>query len=148
MSVCGARTWVGTPIELVTCTRNDGHDGPHGGSSALLMGSHTWDTPRLHHGRHVFSPTSAREIIASLQRQLDALDPDAAIAEAERRMVEAFRYYVDLRRIRSELLDTTDEDGELGALGAAVSCAASASCAARSVWVRIVEARDAKDGGA
>jgi len=83
---CGTRTWV-TPDEMVTCIREHGHADQHSDG-----GDNWWDSPSV--VEHVVGyerdrpmlPEEGRTLIASLQRQLDALalDPDAALAEAAR----------------------------------------------------------------
>ena len=84
---CEARTWV-SPDEMVVCDRGAGHLLRHVGDSK--DGRIAWDEAR------VFSPlfssddesdwtaSRARVLVASLQSQLAALDPNLAVAEAEK----------------------------------------------------------------
>lgn len=170
--ICGARTWV-TPDEMVTCDRPAGHDADPKRIGVLLdpesahaCGLHTWRDPKhavsaverfkgrgegyadrpvrlmIHGAPLAFTPTEARNIRDLIQEQLDALDPDAAIAEAERRMLDAFD-----RRVR--LVRISDLYGEpLDVIEAAAEEAKRAQREAFDAWASLVEARDAKGGGA
>lgn len=126
--ICGARTWV--LGEEVTCTRNHGH-GQHGGGCARLMGAHAWD----------YTAAELRALADGLMRRADALDPAAAIAEAERRMVEAWSRYERLCRVRGEF-------DRKPALNDIVSRAWADWHELTDTWLALVEARDAKGGGA
>ena len=135
--ICGARTWV-TPDECVTCDRTDRHE-CHDGPSR--RGRRDWYSATcvcLVDGmRRELKPDEARALIASLQRQLDALDPDAAIAEAERRMVaaqaRAHVMSVQTKRNSSALVRYRNE-------------AYRAETEALDTWLALVEARDTKGG--
>lgn len=136
---CGARTWV-SPDDLVTCDRTDRHE-CHDGPSR--RGRRDWYSATcvcLVDGmRRELKPDEARALIASLQRQLDALDPDAAIAEAERRMVEAHRHVVDM-------VAAVDACGGRGGRVSVGDRARAARRAAYDAWLALVEARGTKGG--
>lgn len=142
--ICGARTWV-TPDEMATCEREHGHDGQH--RAVVGFGIARWADPMcclMADAPVVFpSPSEARALVTSLQAQLDALDPDAAIAEAERRMVEARRHADDMARLASMY-----SRGPGDPLRAAHDDAVTRLGVAVSAWRLLVEARDAKGGGA
>lgn len=139
MPVCGARTWV-TPDEVVTCKCERGHDDKHQADASFgLVG---WREPvcrfvlgNINRTEHVWSPGSTRALIASLQRQLDALDPDAAIAEAERRMVAA--------QARAHVL-SVQTNRNSSALVRYRNEAYRTETEAFDEWLALVEARDAK----
>lgn len=89
--ICGARTWV-APDESVSCNRERGHNDKHTATASFgLVG---WREPACRFvvgsTEHVWKIAETRALVASLQRQLDALDPGVAIAEAEQRMNEAW----------------------------------------------------------
>lgn len=139
--ICGARTWV-TPDEMATCDRNRGHEGDH--NCIASRGFVEWRTPNCRFsvgnalGEFVFvwPIEDTRDLARRLQRQLDALDPDAAVAEAERRMLDAFD-----RRVR--LVRIADLYGEpLGPIEAAAEEAKTAQRAAYDAWLELVEARE------
>jgi hypothetical protein len=93
----------------------------------------------------------AREVIADLQRQLDALDPDAAIAEAECAWLAALERAATLDAMLSEVCDAETSSPfarRRDALLAAVKRADAHAEQAEAAWLRLVEARDAKGGGA
>lgn len=89
---------------------------------------------------HVWTPDEARAVRDRIQRQLDALDPDAAIAEAERRMVEARRQADDMARLASMY-----SRGPGDPLRSAHDNAVTRLGAAVSAWRALVESRDAKE---
>ena len=86
------------------------------------------------------SVDEARALVASLQRQLDALDPDAAIADAERRMIEAHRRARDLSDMEDNALDQRLRPR----LGMARRRAYAETSRLGEEWLALVEARDAK----
>lgn len=90
------------------------------------------------------SVDEARALVASLQRQLDALDPDAAIAEAERRMVEAWERARALSGMAGSVLSNVEETL---ALEHARDCALETWDVRKAAWLELVEAREAKGGG-
>lgn len=93
----------------------------------------------------------ARELIADLQSQLDALDPDAAVAEAERAWLAALERAATLDAMLSEVRDVEASSPfarRRDALLAAVKRADAHAEQAEAAWLALVEARDAKGGGA
>lgn len=86
---------------------------------------------------------AADEIERLCEPHLDALDPDAAIAEAERRMVDAAIRCSALSRIANDAGVLTSRI----ALERAHVNAARAEANAVAAWLALVEARDAKGGG-
>lgn len=99
----------------------------------------------IHGAPLAFTPREARNIRGLIQEQLDALDPYAAIAEAERRMLDAFDRRMRLLRI---LASDFYSPGSVVRIGAAVEAASAERFAAYNAWLALVEARDAKGGGA
>ena len=81
----------------------------------------------------------AREIIASLQAQLDALDP---IAEAERRMVEAWNHERTLSAM--SYCVRGDRRESIALKRASLGKAGCAWIECLDAWLALVEARDAK----
>jgi hypothetical protein len=137
--ICGARTVdLG---ELTSCILPHGHEGDHEDGAIAWIDN---ECPIELSGERYTTPRGARALIASLQRQLDALDPDAAIAEAERRMVEADQRRESLSRRRDEARTNRAHSAFSRALAVATADVASAADA----WLALVEARDAKGGGA
>lgn len=150
---CGARTWA-APGELVACYLRGAHD-EH--EALCFDGSHSWTDAAVQIDGHglafveVISPDAARALIASLQRQLDALDPDAAIAEAERAWLAALERAATLDAMLSEVRDVEASSPfarRRDALLAAVKRADAHAEQAEAAWLALVEARDAKGGGA
>ena len=98
------------------------------------MGAHAWD----------YTAAELRALAEGLMRRADALDPDAAIAEAERRMVEAGQRCSVLATCANE----AGSDGPRRAFSRALECAVEDERAAVNAWLALVEARGAKGGGA
>lgn len=143
--ICGARTW--GHEEPVACTNDAGHDGRHGNPA---YGS--WDETRLYveMGDSCFRWTidEARGAVALIQARLDALDPDAAIAEAERVWIAALERAATLDAMLSEVSEGDLYARRRAALVATVKRAAALAEQAEEIWLALVEARDAKGGGA
>lgn len=153
--VCGARTWV-APDEMATCEREHGHDGKHQANASFAHLGWREAVCRLvvvpgspNQMEYALPAQATRDIVASLQRQLDALDPDAAIAEAERRAVEMFHHYRGLCGLadrRRYIVGASCSSLEL--IDAAKERASEEHDAALETWLALVEARGAKGGGA
>lgn len=146
---CGARTWLDRHT-LLTCSRAPHAEGDHE-CVTETEGPVTWNAaPRVVVDclRYDLPPNETRALIASLQRQLDALDPDAAIAAAERRMVEAFARAEALRSASIRLISHGNNGTTAEAALREASRALDASLDAADAWAALVEARDAKGGGA
>lgn len=145
--ICGARTWV-DPGHFVSCVRTD-CDGQHR-DSGMMRWNEASVAMRCDDGRMAYpTETEARALVASLQAQLDALDPDAAIAEAERRAVEMFHHYRGLCGLadrRRYIVGASCSSLEL--IDAAKERASEEHDAALETWLALVEARGAKGGGA
>lgn len=139
-SVCGARTW--GDGEPVSCTNEAGHEGRHRNPSYGL-----WLEPECCVGvcGQVFSLSvdEARAVRDRLQRQLDALDPDAAIAEAERRMVEAWDRSEKFRALHSLASDKR----EAMAFQERWFALCNDRQRATDAWLSLVEARSTNERG-
>lgn len=139
--ICGARTWA-APGHLVSCVRTD-CDGQHR-DSGIMRWTEASVVMQCDDGRMAYpTETEARALVASLQAQLDALDPDAAIAEAERRMLAAQAHFDDLSRIDYTCVAAWP------AIIAAKTTAITVRDARAREWAELVaSARFAKGGGA
>lgn len=139
--ICGARTWV-EPEVMVECVREDGHTDMHrdGGYAA-------WRTEAcrfvIGSDEHALSSDAARALVASLQSQLDALDPDAAIAEAKKKAHDA---YLRCSVLRAQAKDARSS-AHVEALVAETNAAFRDWEVDIDTWLALVEARDARGGG-
>ncbi len=138
----GARTVdLGGPT---SCVLPHGHEGNHEDGAIGWVGD---ECPIEISGGRYTTPRGARALIASLQRQLDALDPDAAIAEAERAWLVALEKAATLDAM---MMDRVSEENSASpvarALLAAVKRAEAHAEQAEAAWLALVEARDVKGG--
>lgn len=145
---CGARTWTSSG-ELVTCDREPGHVSLHSGpvgNDRIGNDRKLWTMPMcailLRGCDHVWTPEEARSVRDRIQAQLDALDPDAAIAEAKKKAHDAYLRCSVLR----EQARSTRSSAHESALIAETNAAFHEWEAAVDAWLALVEARDAKDG--
>lgn len=88
-------------------------------------------------------PTTARNVASDIQRQLDALDRDAAIADAERRMIEAHRRARDL----SDMEDNALDQRLRSRLVMAMTRAYAETSRLGEEWLALVEAHATNGGG-